>query len=253
MTPPEIRISVCLAAYNGEKYLADQLDSILPQLGIHDELIISDDNSTDATADIIRSFKSRDSRIIFLVNQTQQGPAANFENALRAARGKFIFLSDQDDIWLVDKIERILPLLDNYLLIVHDAIVTDEQLNAILPSYLQYRQAATGFWRNLYKNGFTGCCMAFRRELLDIALPFPPKVLNHDHWLGSLALLFDKVIFIQEPYIYFRRHNNNVSPGIERNILSNPFRLHLRSQMLYHIFVRIIKFKIKKERFHGTR
>ncbi|MEO5643505.1 MAG: glycosyltransferase, partial [Bacteroidia bacterium] len=96
------RISVCLATYNGEKYIGEQLQSILIQLSQHDEVIISDDSSSDRTIDIVQAFG--DSRIIILHGQTFRSPIRNFENALSHAGGQYIFLADQDDVWLPEKV-----------------------------------------------------------------------------------------------------------------------------------------------------
>ena len=93
--------SVCMASFNGERYIKEQIDSILLQIGEDDELIISDDGSTDQTVDVICSY--RDDRIKFVRNVNRHGCIGNFENALRVASGDFIFLADQDDIWLSDK------------------------------------------------------------------------------------------------------------------------------------------------------
>lgn len=94
-------ISVCMATYNGEEYIKEQLESILCQLGEMDEIIISDDGSTDNTLNIIESYN--DSRIKIHINTGKHGFVYNFENALQKAKGEYIFLSDQDDIWLPEK------------------------------------------------------------------------------------------------------------------------------------------------------
>ena len=121
-----MKISVCLATYNGEKYIKEQLDSILPQLSANDEIIISDDNSTDDTINIIRSLN--DERIKIYVNKTK-GIVKNFENALNNASGDIIFLSDQDDVWKNDKVKKILSAFssDNSLTFVFsNAEIIDE-------------------------------------------------------------------------------------------------------------------------------
>ena len=102
-------ISVCIATYNGEKYIKEQLDSIIPQLGHEDEIVISDDGSSDSTLDIINSIN--DERIRITVNQGKHGVNSNFNNALLHAKGDFIFLADQDDIWLSGKVAECLKAL----------------------------------------------------------------------------------------------------------------------------------------------
>ena len=131
-----MKISVCLATYNGEKYIKEQLDSILPQLSANDEIIISDDNSTDDTINIIRSLN--DERIKIYVNKTK-GIVKNFENALNNASGDIIFLSDQDDVWKNDKVKKILSAFssDNSLtLVFSNAEIIDE--NGISKKWMQY-------------------------------------------------------------------------------------------------------------------
>ena len=106
-------ISVCIATYNGEKYIREQLDSILPQLGLDDEVIISDDSSTDNTLKIIEEYN--DCRIKIFSNNKFYSPILNFENALKKAQGDFIFLSDQDDIWKSNKVEVVMKYLNMLL------------------------------------------------------------------------------------------------------------------------------------------
>jgi len=214
MDSSDITISVCMASFNGEKFIAEQILSILEQLGENDELIISDDSSTDSTPHIIEQLQQNDSRITFLPRNLFHNPVYNFENALKKARGKYIFLADQDDVWLNGKVNQILDLLEINLLVVHDAIVTDENKSVIVQSYFAIRKAKSGFWHNLYMNSFTGCCMAFKSELLKLALPFPDKLKFHDQWLGLLAELYGKTCFLHEPYLLFRRHNLNFSAGM---------------------------------------
>lgn len=119
-----MRISICLASYNGEKYIKEQLLSILPQLSEKDEVIISDDNSSDNTLGIVRGFD--DKRIKIYINEGSHGVVSNFENAIKHASGDYIFLSDQDDIWLSNKKEKCLSCLQEYDFISHNAFIVDE-------------------------------------------------------------------------------------------------------------------------------
>ena len=128
-----IRASVAMAVYNGEKYLPEQLDSILADLGPEDELVISYDRSTDGTLDLIESYAARDSRVR-IVTDPGSGVRSNFNNAIVNCCGKYIFLSDQDDVWLPGKTDAMVALLEKTgaLLAAHDGCMTDEKLN-ILP------------------------------------------------------------------------------------------------------------------------
>jgi glycosyltransferase involved in cell wall biosynthesis len=119
------KISVCMATRNGEKYIKQQLSSILKQLSKNDEVIISDDSSTDNTIDIIKSFE--DKRIKIYANNKFYSPVYNFENALLRSTGDIIFLSDQDDIWEDKKIRVMYELLKRYDLVVSDCTIIDRK------------------------------------------------------------------------------------------------------------------------------
>ena len=175
-------ISVCIATYNGGKYIKEQIDSILLQLGRKDEIIISDDSSTDDTLSIIKSYN--DPRIKIFFNKSTHSPIFNFENAIRNAKGSYIFLADQDDIWLPNKINNTVDLLKQYDLVVSDCKVVDQNLNVLEESFFYKRNSGTGFCKNLFKNTYLGCCMAFRKEILCYILPFPKRIAMHDIWIG---------------------------------------------------------------------
>lgn len=203
-------ISVCMATYNGEKYIKEQLSSILSQLSEKDEIIVSDDSSTDKTVEIIESFQ--DKRIKILKNNKFRQPNLNFENALKYSKGDIIFLSDQDDVWIENKVEIILNQLKKYDLIVSDAFITNEKLNITNESLFSEVNSNRGILKNIIKNIYYGCCMAFKRKVLKKALPFPKtREIGHDLWLGIIADRYFKVKFLKEKLIYFRRHENTLT------------------------------------------
>ncbi len=203
-------ISVCMATYNGEKYIKEQLSSILSQLSEKDEIIVSDDSSTDKTVEIIESFQ--DKRIKILKNNKFRQPNLNFENTLKYSKGDIIFLSDQDDVWVKNKVEIILNQLKKYDLIVSDAFITDKKLNITNESLFSEVNSNRGILKNIIKNTYYGCCMAFKREVLKKALPFPKtREIGHDLWLGIIADRYFKVKFLKEKLIYFRRHENTLT------------------------------------------
>ena len=125
-------ISVCMATYNGEKYIRQQLCSIISQIGEGDEVIISDDGSTDSTLDIVRNMA--DGRIRIVEGPCRQSPTLNFENALSHVKGDYIFLADQDDVWLPGKVSACMKWLGGYECVVSDAEMSDESLRAIQKS-----------------------------------------------------------------------------------------------------------------------
>jgi glycosyltransferase involved in cell wall biosynthesis len=201
-----------MAVFNGETYLEEQLRTILVQLAIDDELIIVDDCSADGSVDVIR--RANDPRIILLHNEVNSGPAASFERAVSLAKGKYIFLSDQDDIWEPDKVSTISRIFDseNPLVVVSDARVVDERRNLLRESLFDLRDSSVGFWHNLYKNGFVGCCMAVRCDARSFLLPFPATAGGlHDEWIGLCSSLAGRVEFTKYKLIEYRRHSTNVS------------------------------------------
>lgn len=206
-------ISVCMATYNGEKYIKEQLESILKQIGPEDEVILSDDGSKDSTEEVVKSLN--DKRIKFVHNHGTHGFTHNFENALMQARGDYIFLSDQDDVWTDDKVEVMMRYLKDYSFVTSDCITINENLEVIQKSRFKEFDMKPGFIRHLIKSRFLGCCMAFRKEVLEAALPFPQNdfLVEHDIWIAAIAFLYFDAKLIEKPLIYYRRHGNNASEG----------------------------------------
>lgn len=212
-----MHVSVCMATYNGELFIRDQIDSILRQLEPGDELIISDDSSSDKTVSIIKAIG--DSRILLLENNLFRHPIKNFENALKYASGEYIFLSDQDDIWLDTKYHDCLSLLEKADLVVSDSVVTDERLNPVHPSFFKFFGSRKGIIYNTFHSSYFGSCMAFKKGILNLALPFPEtREIGHDLWIGLIAELTGTVIFYDKPLILYRRHlNTSTAAGTGRS------------------------------------
>ena len=203
-------ISVCIATYNGERYIRQQIESIVCQLNVDDEIIVSDDGSTDGTLDIVKGIG--DKRIKIIEGPGRKSPILNFECALKASKGDFIFLSDQDDVWKPDKVEICMKWLKTYHCVVSDAEVTDNRLKPLYPSLYAIMQVRQGrIYNTVWKNGYTGCCMAFRRDVVEASLPFPKDIPMHDIWIGNVAAYKYNVIFIPDRLIHFRRHENTIS------------------------------------------
>jgi glycosyltransferase involved in cell wall biosynthesis len=202
-----------MATYNGEKYIRDQINSILDQLDVNDELIISDDKSSDNTCSIVLSF--HDKRIILVTNENEKGISGNFENALSLARGDYIFLSDQDDIWLKDKVSDTIQLLKEYDFIVSDCVTIDANGAVLSVSRFADFRIKTGFLRLMIRNRYLGCCMAFNRKVLLSSLPFPSNsyLIEHDLWIASIAECYFKTSLLNKSLIEYRRHMNNASSG----------------------------------------
>lgn len=206
------KISVCIATYNGESFLKDQLNSIIPQLAEFDEIIISDDNSIDKTVDIINEFS--DKRIKLFYNN-EKGYVSNFENALRQISGDVIILSDQDDIWADNKVKVCLEALSIHDFVVSDCKMINHSNEVISDSYYESRNVKKTFLGNLIKFSYLGCCFAFKSTILKKALPFPPnrQLCTHDNWIFLVGTFFFKYKILNDKLIFYRRHNGNVSTG----------------------------------------
>ena len=227
-------VSVCLATYNGERYLREQIDSILPQLSSADELVVSDDGSVDSTPEILRSYGEH----LRIVGQSRVGGVVpNFERALRAAGGDWIVLADQDDVWLPQRLERLREQLTKADLVLSNAEVVDASLNRSGQTLFDQLNPTISYWRNLQKNAFVGCCMAFRRSLLDRALPFPADTPWHDWLIALLGCAEGRVKLIDEPLLLYRRHVANVSATGGRSANSTFTKLGLRLRVMASVAV----------------
>lgn len=244
-------VSVCMATYNGEKFIKEQVDSILCQLALEDELIISDDNSSDSTLDILSSY--HDDRIkIFSFDRDKKGLDAvqcvttNFENALSKATGDFIFLADQDDIWHKDKIEVALSYLKNNNIdyIVSDCNIINEKGEIIASSkYSPAGPAKFNKWKSLFGwTPFQGCCAAFSKKVLDYALPFPKGIQSHDRWIGYIAFFkFNAKLIFNENLIDYRRFDGNVSSATTgKSGRSTFYKVFTRLNYIRHLIPRLL-------------
>lgn len=226
-------ISVCIATYNGENFIRQQLMSILPQLSEDDEIVISDDHSTDRTNEVISSVN--DPRIRLFTHDvtieakfTIDRSTYNFANALSHAKGDIIFLCDQDDYWLPEKVQTMVSLLASSDLVMSDCLIGDETLNTTGQVYSDIRPFRTGTLTNFLKSHYLGCCMAFKREVYQKALPFPKHGVAHDLWIGLTAERFFKIRYIKQPLMIYRRHSNTVTASGKTNQTSTLFKLSYR-------------------------
>lgn len=210
-----MKISVCMAVYNGAAYLGPQIQSILSQLRCEDELVIVNDASTDASASLLEGLQ--DQRIRLYHNASNFGVLATFEKALRLAQGEILFLSDQDDLWLPSKVDQIIMVFlgnPNVTLLVSDAQVIDGSGELTSFSFFSQRgRFQSGVINNLIKNKYLGCTMAFRRSMLTHFLPIPEDVPMHDMWFGMVNDIYGKTRYVDQPLISYRRHGNNLSPS----------------------------------------
>lgn len=221
-------ISVCMAVYNGEQYIYQQIESILAQIAPSDEIVVSDDGSSDKTLEIIQSFE--DTRIVLISNTSRRGLVKNIENALLHARGEYIFLADQDDVWVQTRVSVVLQFLQMYDLVISDCYVVDSGLNILKDSLFRINNSSPGFVKNLIKNSYVGCCMAFNRTILKSVLPFPSYIPMHDWWIGLVCECRYKTCFINDRLVYYRRHFSNISDT--SSLSTSSFYLKIRWRVL---------------------
>ncbi|WP_456447427.1 glycosyltransferase [Thiolapillus sp.] len=206
-----MKISVALATFDGGAYLHEQLDSLASQQCLPDELIVSDDASTDDTREIIRGFAgTAPFKVILLESSHRQGYAENFSRALSRCSGDLVFLCDQDDVWFSEKISTMTAFAaadEKTLCFMNDALLTDARLNSQGISKWQQIRAA-----GLPDEAFVmGCCVAVKRPLLELALPLPPAAGAHDNWLVGLADRLSLTRRHEQVLQYYRRHGGNAS------------------------------------------
>lgn len=217
-------ISVCMATYNGERFIKEQIDSILSQVDSNDELIISDDGSTDKTLEIIAAFNDKRIKVLnhSYTGRKYKDPvfmrmvlvADNFMNAVAAANGDFIFTADQDDIWKSNKVKICINNLNSADCLVHSCTVFNEETGSIFE--MSPIKPTNLFYFLLFPN-VMGCCMVFKKNLLPYILKKPVFPLEYDTWIWICGKKYGKTKFLKDSLIRYRRHGNNASPCSEKS------------------------------------
>lgn len=244
--------SVCIATFNGEKFIADLISSILFQIHLDDEIIISDDGSNDSTLNIINRFNDKRIKIYDHIVDNNNSFYAfnkitrNFEYAISKSKGDIIYLVDQDDVWLTDKIKETTLLLQNKLLVLHDCHVINNSGEILYESYFKLNNSKIGCVNNIVNSSYLGCCMAFRRELLFFAFPFPNLPVPHDIWLGLIAEVKNEVVFCEKKLLLYRRHDNNQSSSGEKSKFSFHMKIKYRIIIVFSLIKRLIYLITKK-------
>ena len=230
-----MKVSVAMAVFNGEPYLAQQLSSVLSQLGPADELIVSDNGSTDGSVQQLRQAAAQDGRIR-LLSCASKGVTANFNNALSACTGELVFLADQDDVWLPDKLRVVCAALSQpgVSAVVHGCTWVNEALQPLERQPAPFRRERIRPADILWRNQVQGCCLALRREVLQRALPIPEWVPMHDSYLGLMAARQGELRCLQQPLLLYRRHGSNAGDRTARQSL--PVMLRDRWRLLRCLF-----------------
>lgn len=229
-----MKISIAMATYNGSKYVLEQLESFANQTRLSDELIVSDDCSTDNTLDIVEKFsRTAPFKVKVYQNSSNLGYAQNFDKALSHCTGDLIFLSDQDDVWFPEKVARIASVMHQKpksLLIMNDAELTDSLLCSTGLTKLGQLKSA-GFSDESF---VMGCCVAIHRTLLDLLLPIPEVSLSHDNWLVEVSSLLGIKKVVPEVLQCYRQHSEN-SSDFFINRTKKVSRVQVFSHRWYHI------------------
>jgi glycosyltransferase involved in cell wall biosynthesis len=242
-------ISVCIPTFNGSAHIDLQLRTILSQIGPRDEIVISDDHSTDDTLAVIR--RLRDRRVKVFTQPPDENPYRgpsrtiyaiyrNVEHALEKARGDVIFLADQDDEWLPGKVARVMEEFERGVeLVLHDNTVVDGRGEVVMDSYFdEFSHPGLNWIRFALKGFYQGSAMAFTRQVARRALPFPRMALAHDQWIASVEWTHRRRIsFVHEPLMLYRRHGENFSECTARSPNSLGFKLKYRVDMLRALLI----------------
>lgn len=204
-----MKTSVLITTYNGEKYISEQITSILLQTIKPDEIVICDDKSSDNTNVIIQEFEKKFSAVKVYRNEYNIGYSLNFMNGLSKVSGDFIFLSDQDDIWKSNKIEKVLNFFKkhpNKDLVIHDCFY-------LVDNKISKETKIQNFISNKIslENYVMGSCVAFRKNLIEKIPKMPDGYMGHDNWIVLFADLINKKSIYNIPLMYYRRHSNNTS------------------------------------------
>jgi len=213
------KVSVVLCSYNGSLYIEKQLDSILKQTYPIDEIIIVDDCSTDSTRDILQEYQRRNDIIKLFFNEKNLGSNKSFKYAISLASNEYIFLSDQDDIWFTNKIEKQINVVKNDstkpLLVFHDLSLIDEDGQAVFPSFWKlhgFFAEKFNFKKLLIFNIVTGCTCLINKAMKDELMRCDMQdIIMHDYLIALIAYGFGEPIFINEQLMYYRTHSNSVT------------------------------------------
>ena len=217
------KIAILLATYNGEKYISEQIESILKQSYDNWNLYIHDDGSNDGTLEIIKKYQEKYPRKIYVLESQKVGSAKNnFFYLMRNVKAPYYMFCDQDDVWVSNKIELTIERMKKNekskinipILIFSDLKVVDENLKIISPKMSKY-QNLNMYYKDIYhlmlQNIVTGCTCMINDKCKELALKCKKveNIIMHDWWCGIIAVYFGKIDYIDIPLILYRQHTNN--------------------------------------------
>ena len=204
-----------MATYNGEKYLAEQLDSIINQTYHNWNLLIRDDSSTDRTLEIIQDYQKKDNRIKLLKdNKGNLGIVKNFEELLKNSESEFIMFSDQDDIWIENKLDVYLKTAEKIkikgFLLHSDAVLFNKnKSDASIRTFISKKAEKKGLENTFFNYFVQGATILISKEIKNFILPFPKEAYLHDRYIHLISELFFERIFVNKALIYYRQHGDN--------------------------------------------
>ena len=260
-------LSVALCTYNGEQYLKEQLESFANQSLLPDELVVCDDGSSDGTIEILRMFSlCAPFEVKVIQNEKSLGIVKNFSKAIEYCSGEYIAISDQDDIWMYEKLKETVGLLKvmekkygkEFPLLVHsDLTVVDVDLNILNESMMKSQHIenedipSRALGTLLANNYVTGCTVVINKALKNLSLPIPREAIMHDRWLALVAASSGKIGFVDQPLILYRQHGNNQVGARKYFSFKNVKKLLESSPMSEQILKTILQNKQIWENYHN--
>ena len=227
-------ISIAMCSYNGERFIKEQIDSILYQTYSNFELIITDDCSSDKTIEIIKNYQENDKRIKLYQNETNLGFVKNFEKSISLCTGDYIALADQDDIWKKDKLKTFIENIGENVLIYSDALLIDEHASSMEKELIRPDKDLISGSNNrafILENCISGNTLMFKKELVKQILPIPDDISFHDIWIAFVASTYGSIIFTDEPMTYYRRYSEQITKKREKNYESFFDRLEKKKEL----------------------
>lgn len=217
---PEVRVSVCMATYRGGRYVEEQIVSILKELGPSDELVVVDDASPDDTVRVIKAIS--DERVRLVRAAENRGYVRTFEAAIGHSRGKYIFLADQDDVWIPGRLEKMMEALYTHKVVASNFQILGGGPRPWIPplkSSDSDRRFANLFGILIGYRAYYGCAMGFRRDAMRLFIPIPAYVReSHDLWLAICGNVAGSMAHLDEATVYRRLHDENQTPAGWRSL-----------------------------------
>ena len=226
-------ISVVMAVHKGDKNIRHQLRSVLSQLSFGDEVIVSDDRPGEITERIVKQIAASDSRVIW-VEGKNKGATANLVNAVRHCKGDKIFFCDCKDVWLPDKVKRVMEAFSQGAdLVVHNAYITDENLDITDFSFFEKYGVRKNAAVNIFRNSFMLSCMAVDRKILRKVMPIPRSIPSLSQWIGVIAGIYGKVRLVDIPLMYCRVNKKN------KATFEDSFRVGVNTSFISKLYKRV--------------